>query len=109
MVLSFSITSRRSIPNLKELQDSVRQSGGAIICYQRMYSIVLYSHTYPVFVWVAPGRSRILASLSHVAFTAAFGWWSVIGWLATPFVIAGNLAGGEEVTRRLMHMSAAAS
>lgn len=105
LVLTISGKSQPNIPNLRELQESIRQQGGTIVCYYRMWSLLVFSKHTPVFVWVAPGSSRVLASLPHVGFTAALGWWSLPGCFATPFVIVSNLAGGEEVTKRLMNMS----
>lgn len=53
------------------------------------------------FEWVPPGGSPIAAGMRHTLFTAAFGWWSIMGWMITPAIIINNLLGGIDVTRVL--------
>jgi hypothetical protein len=92
-------TERASIPNLQELLEKVQKHGGAIVEYQRVFSIILFTRSFPVFDWVPPGVSRKTAGLKHVLFCGMLGWWSVTGLLWTPAVLINNLMGGVDLTK----------
>jgi len=94
-------TQRTTIPHLDELLAQVREQGGSIIQYQRVFSIILYSQSSPQFEWVPSGASRVSAGLKHTLFSALLGWWSLTGLFWTPAVIINNLMGGVDVTRVL--------
>ena len=89
---------RSEIPNLTWLQSQVDQFGGAIVQYQRVLSLVVYSQMTPVFEWVSPTTSRTSAGMKHTLFSALLGWWSLAGFFWTPSVLLGNLMGGVNVT-----------
>jgi hypothetical protein len=92
-------TERASIPNLHDLLEKVRQHGGSIVEYQRVFGIIVFTRTFPVFEWVPPHASRKTAGLKHVLFCAALGWWSVTGLFWTPAALIKNLTGGVDLTK----------
>ncbi|MDB6174099.1 MAG: hypothetical protein JWL59_3410 [Chthoniobacteraceae bacterium] len=99
MIIPLYWTERSTIPNLQELLDRVRQQGGSIVEYQRVFSIILFTRSYPVFDWVPPGTSRTTAGLKHAVFCGTLGWWSVADLFWTPSTIVNNLMGGVDLTR----------
>ena len=92
-------TERTSIPNLQVLLDQVRQHGGSIVEYQRVFSFIFVTQSFPVFDWVPPGTSRRVAGLKHVLFCGTLGWWSVTGLFWTPAALINNLMGGVDLTK----------
>jgi len=92
-------TERASIPNLQELLDKVRQHGGSIVEYQRIFAVILFTRSFPVFDWVPPGASRTTAGLKHVLFCCTLGWWSPAGLFGTPAALITNLMGGVDLTK----------
>jgi hypothetical protein len=99
MLIPIYWTARASIPNLQALLEQVRQHGGSIVEYQRVFSVILFMQISPKFEWVPPGGSRAAAGLKHTVFSLLLGWWSLSGLFATPAAIINNLMGGIDVTR----------
>lgn len=86
------------IPGLDRLVENQRQHGGALVEYQRVWSLVMLSTMTPKVVWVSPGTSRIVAGLPHTLFCLALGWWSLAGFFWTISALITNLSGGIDVT-----------
>lgn len=101
-VLPFWWSEPHRIENLEELRANVKNQGGSIRQYERLLSAGIIMRRWPQFEWVPPAEHPRSAGLRHALFTAAFGWWSVIGWAITPGVILNNLLGGLDVTAVLM-------
>ena len=92
-------TERTSIPKLQELLNKVREHGGSIVEYQRVFAVILFTRSFPVFDWVPPGASRTTAGLKHVLFCGILGWWSIAGLFWTPAALINNLMGGVDLTK----------
>ena len=98
LVIPIVWTERTRISNFAELQSQHAQHGGQIIEYQRTWSALLVSRTWPVFEWVPPGKNRTAAGLKHAAFCAILGWWSMTGFFWNIGAILKNLSGGIDVS-----------
>lgn len=71
------------IENLDELRANIRAKGGSIHQYEQLLSVLVYMQRVPHFEWVPPGGSPTSAGMRHTLFTAALGWWSIMGWMVT--------------------------
>src|SRR6266496_3699313 len=92
-------TQTTMIPNLPQLVDSYHKHGGAIVEYERVFSVLVYSQRSPVFEWVPPGTTRRSAGLKHALWCGLLGWWSITGFFWTAGSIINNLMGGIEITK----------
>ncbi len=94
-------TTKSSIPNLQELLDNYQSHGGAIVQYDHVLSLLIYTQRTTEFVWVGPHTTRRMVGFKHALFCFFLGWWSILGIFATPVAIINNLMGGIDVTRVL--------
>ena len=88
-------------PNIEELVAKQRQHGGAIIQYDRIFSIFVYARRTAVFEWVPNRAARYRAGLKNAGWCALLGWWSWTGLIVTGLLIFNNLLGGLDFTRFL--------
>ena len=98
MILPWFWTEETKIPNLDMLVAKQREQGGALVEYQHVWSLLVFSRATPRIVWVPPGANRSLAGLRPAAFCAVFGWWSAAGFFWTISALIKNLMGGVDVT-----------
>jgi hypothetical protein len=101
MIIPIFWRERTRVKNLPELLDNYRNRGGAIVEYQRLYSIILFTRRFPVYEWVPPETTRQVAGRKHALWCCAFGWWSIFGVIGTGGIILNNLMGGVDVTKIL--------
>lgn len=94
----FTSQSKADIPNQSALTESLRNQGGQIRLYYRVFSLLFFTSTKPVFVWLPPGRSPHLMGLFRSIPTLLFGWWSLPGLVFSPFSLAHNIMGGCDTT-----------
>jgi hypothetical protein len=90
------------VDDVSKLQAEVRRTGGRLILYKTVFSLIFVSTTSPRVVCIEPGESRkfmgALASFS----TFVFGWWSLQGFAWTLIALVWNFRGGVDVTDALM-------
>lgn len=98
MFVSRSCSRGPDLETLDELRENVREHGGALIEYYRVWSFLLVAEMSRRVERVPPGKSRLRAGLKHVAYLFALGWWSIGGFFLTPAAIINNLMGGIDVT-----------
>jgi hypothetical protein len=91
-----------SIRNIEDLRDRVERHGGAIVQYERVVSVIVYSRMESRFEWVPPDTSHRAAGLKHAGACALLGWWSIPGFFWTSGAIINNLLGGLDVTDVLL-------
>src|SRR6476659_6952282 len=101
MIIPIFWSRKTAIRNLPGLLENYRKFGGAIIQYERVYSILVYSQRSPTFEWVAPNTTRRVVGAKHALWCFLFGWWSITGFFWTAGSIINNLMGGIDVTRVL--------
>src|SRR5260221_8504895 len=94
-------TQKATIPNLPALLENYRKHGGAIVQYDRVYSMVVFMERSPKFEWVPPNTTRRAVGFKHALWCCVFGWWSVPGFFATAGAIINNLMSGVDVTKVL--------
>lgn len=97
-------SSQKTIPNLKYLVHQVETYGGSIIEYQQVWSLLVFSHSSPEYVWIGPGRSRFSGGLQQTVFSLMLGWWSLPGIIWTPAAVLYNCSGGADVTSLLLFL-----
>jgi hypothetical protein len=86
------------IPNQQELIEKMRQSGGRVFMFYRVWSLLVFASTKPVFIWVSPGKAGWRAGAGASMSSMVLGWWSIPGLIMTPFCLLYNFVGGMEVT-----------
>lgn len=101
MIILIFWSQKTTIPNLQELLDNYHKHGGAIVQYERVFSILIYSQRTPKFEWVALNTTRRAAGFKHALWCFLLGWWSIAGLFWTAGSIINNLMGGIDVTRVL--------
>jgi hypothetical protein len=99
MIVPIYLQERAKIKNLPLLLDRYRRDGGAIVVYERVFSLIMYSRKYPIFEWVSPQTTHQEAGRRHAMWCALLGWWSPFGLFWTPAAIMRNLRGGTDVTQ----------
>jgi hypothetical protein len=101
MIIPIFWREKAKIQNLPELLENYGESGGVIVEYQRIFSIIIFSRMSPVYEWVPPGTSRRAAGRKHAMYCFFLGWWSIMGLFGTAGAIINNLMGGIDVTKIL--------
>ena len=101
MIIPIFWTQKTKIPNLPELLDNYGRLGGAIVQYERVFSIIIFSRRSPKFEWVSPQTTRRAVGFKHAFWCFLLGWWSLPGFFMTAGSIINNLMGGIDVTRVL--------
>ena len=86
------------LSNIETLLGNLNKSGGAIVEYQTVVSLILVSWVKPVIRWIPPGGSRRLRGAFYSIPTLFLGWWSVQGFFWTVSALVKNLMGGVDVT-----------
>ncbi|MCE9609195.1 MAG: hypothetical protein K8R23_03095 [Chthoniobacter sp.] len=99
MTIPITWTDRTKIPNLPQLTEKVRLHGGSIVEFRRVWSLLLYCQSSPIYRWVPPGRSHVLSGAGHALFCLLFGWWSPAGIIWTLPAVVNNFFGGVDVTK----------
>lgn len=87
------------IPDLHRIIDNYRRNGGAIVEYDHVFSVFLFTFYRPQIRWVPAGTNRFIYGLKHSLFCALFGWWSLTGIFWTIRALIKNSMGGIDVTR----------
>lgn len=85
--------------NLAELRSICHTHGGAIVQYERVFSVLVYTQRTKVFEWVGPQTTRRAVGFKQALWCFFLGWWSVMGFFCTINAIISNLMGGIDVTR----------
>ncbi len=101
MIIPIFWGEKTKIRNLPELLQNYRQSGGSIVEYRRIFSVLIFSRMYPVYEWVPPNTTRYAAGRKHALFCGLLGWWSIMGFFGTASIIINDLMGGIDVTKIL--------
>jgi hypothetical protein len=65
MIIPIFRTQKTTIPNLDELVTNYHKPGGAIVQYDRVFSIILYTQRSPKFEWV-PVTGQPNSPLEHL-------------------------------------------
>ncbi|MFO0582341.1 MAG: hypothetical protein U0229_08720 [Anaeromyxobacter sp.] len=91
-------STREPIPDLEAIVENLRNHGGSIVAYQRVWSLGIVSVVSEEVRWVPPRTSRFVAGLPHAVFCLLLGWWSFSGFFATISALIRNFMGGLEIT-----------
>ncbi len=68
LMIPITWTEKAKIPNHPKLLERVRKQGGSIIEFQRVWSVIFFCHSGPIYRWVGSKHGRFFQSLSEVLF-----------------------------------------
>lgn len=86
-----------------ELHDEISR-GGKFVAYDYCISALILSFRRSSGIYYFhPGENSVVKGLPWVALTFVFGWWGLPwGLIWTPIALVHNLAGGRDVTARVL-------
>jgi hypothetical protein len=81
--------------------ENYHNSGGSIVLYRRVVSLIFFAQSSPSIEWVPPRGSRGAIGRKHALWCLLLGVWSPLGLFAACGAIIHNVMGGVDVTKEL--------
>ncbi len=97
-LLPFFLREYDNSDDLTWIANRAEETGGSVVMYQQVFSLVIFTVLRTVFVHVPEGRSKVLVGFKHAAISLLFGPWSWLGPFMTLHALLLNLTGGFDMT-----------